>query len=70
MIYGDSELPRALSRNHPLKKERVIVYLYEDEVKMLDEVCRKTVDTRSELLRRLFRNYLNELNLIRERVHS
>jgi metal-responsive CopG/Arc/MetJ family transcriptional regulator len=56
--------------NCHLKKERVIVYLYEDEVEMLDHVCRKTGDTRSELLRRLLRNYLEDLNLIRERVHS
>ena len=54
--------------NRSLKKERVIVYLYEDEVEMLDQVCIKTGDTRSELLRRLLRNYLDKLNLIRERL--
>jgi metal-responsive CopG/Arc/MetJ family transcriptional regulator len=56
---------RALGR-----KKKVMIYLYEDEVEMLDLVCERTGDTRSELMRRLLRNYLDQLNLMRERVHS
>jgi len=64
-------LKRAVHNRKTLgRKKKVIIYLYPDEIEMLDQVCRKTGDTRSELLRRLFRNYLDELNIIRERVHS
>jgi len=53
-----------------MRKERVIVYLYEDEVKMLDHVCQRASETRSELLRRLFKNYLETINVIKGRIHG
>jgi len=37
---------------------------------MLDNVCRLASETRSELLRRLFKNYLETINVIKGRVHG
>ena len=49
---------------------RVVTYLYPIEVGMLDHVCQKAGETRSELLRRLLKNYLEEINVVKEYLHG
>ena len=51
-------------------RERVVVYLHPIERVMLDRVCREAGETASELLRRLFKNYVEQMNLVRESLHG
>ena len=53
-----------------MKKTPVKVYLSSQEIELLDSVCSRLGQDRSNLLRTAFLSYAKDLSLIKEYVHN
>jgi len=53
-----------------MRKRVVKVYLSQQQVDMLDRVCERLGQDRSDLVRGVLLGYLKDLNLVREIVHE
>ena len=53
-----------------VRKRAVKVYLSSEQLEMLDRACSAVGEDRSRLISGVLLNYLKDINLVREAVHS